>query len=127
MPAGTDRPPHARVDAFDGVGYADDGADLAVELQEGYELSPGVGPEPDDRRVAFFPLLAELDEPVQRVGLQRRRGGGLEVLRDRGPVLLGRVAERVAQKCTSCRRARIMPMWSRVPLRNRDFVPARSA
>jgi hypothetical protein len=98
VPAGIDRSPDAGVDALNGVGRADDRADLPVELQERHELGPGVGPEPGDSRVAFLPFLAELDEPVQRVGLGRRGVDGLEVLGDRGPVLLRRVAEGVAQQ-----------------------------
>jgi hypothetical protein len=52
---GVHSPPDARVDALNGIGRADDGADLTVELQEGHEFGPGVRPEPDDRQVALFP------------------------------------------------------------------------
>ena len=44
-----------------------DAADLVVELEEGGELRPGVGPQPDDGRVLAFPLGGELGE---------RDGGG---------------------------------------------------
>src|SRR3981081_1896403 len=54
-------------------------------------------------RVAFLPLLAELGEPVQ---CRLLRGSGVhrfEVLRDRRPVLSGRIAEAVAQQVKDTR------------------------
>lgn len=51
------------------------------------ELGSGVGPEPDDRGIAFLPFVAELGEPVQRRLLRRRAIDRLEVLGDLGPVL----------------------------------------
>jgi hypothetical protein len=77
--AGIDRTSDARVDALDGVGGADARADLAVELREGHEFGPRIGPQPDDRRVALLPFLAELDELVQGVGFRGRGVDGLEV------------------------------------------------
>src|SRR6266516_6118904 len=53
--AGLDRAAEAGVEAFDGVGGGDDGADLGVEVEEGDELGPGVLPQPDDGRVAGLP------------------------------------------------------------------------
>src|SRR5215472_18241473 len=69
-----------------------------VEGQERHEFGPGVLPQLDYRRVAGFPLLAELGEPVERPGLGRGGADGLEVFGDLRPVPLRCVFERIAQK-----------------------------
>jgi hypothetical protein len=61
--AGLDRPPVAGVEGLDGIGAAQDAADLDVVVQEGDELLPGVMPEPDDRRIPLAPPFGQL---VQR-------------------------------------------------------------
>lgn len=61
--ASVHRPADACVDALDGVGRADDGAYLAVELQEGHEFGPGVAPRNDLRPhgpIAILPLAVLL-------------------------------------------------------------------
>jgi hypothetical protein len=68
MAAGLDRPPVPGVQRLDGVGGADDLADLQVVVQERDELVPGVVPQPDDRRVPPAPGLGEV--------VERGPGGG---------------------------------------------------
>jgi hypothetical protein len=80
----------------DRVGGTNDRADFGVELEEGHELGPGVGPEPDDRGILGFPFLAELGEGVQRGGFRGRGVDGFEVAGDRRPVFLRGVFERIA-------------------------------
>lgn len=63
VPAGLDRPPVAGVEGLDGVGGADDAADLHVVVQERHELGPRVLPQPGDRRLLPAPLAGELGEP----------------------------------------------------------------
>ena len=53
---GPDRPMVAGIEGLDGVGQADDLADLNVVVQEGDELPPGVVPQPRDRRVGLAPV-----------------------------------------------------------------------
>src|SRR5215469_15051134 len=86
--AGVHRAAQPGVDRLDRVGRADHCPDLAVEGQERHEFGPGVLPQPDDRRVAFLPLAAELGEPVERVRFGRRVVDGLEVFRELCPVTL---------------------------------------
>jgi len=96
--AGLDRAAEPGVQRLDRVGGGDQRPDLGVEGQERGELGPGVLPQPDDGRVPFLPLAAELGEPVQRLGLGRGGVDRLEVLGDGGPVPLAGVAEAVAQQ-----------------------------
>lgn len=93
MSTGIDRPPDPRVDAVDRVGRADDSGDLAVELQEGHELSPGIGPQPDDRRISLLnstnrSRASDSDAAVQRPALPGSQALQ-DLLRDGGDGLLG--------------------------------------
>ena len=93
--SGLDRAADARVDRFDGVGRVGDPAYLGVEGREGNELSPGVGPQSDDRRVALAPGFGE---PVERGLLAGRGVDRFEVFGQLGLVLPGGVGERVPEK-----------------------------
>src|SRR5206468_3435873 len=82
MASGVDSAAQAGIQALDGVGGAYDPADLHVEGQERHHLRPGVGPQPDDRRVLALPLAGELGKRVEG-GLLRRCGvDRLEVFGD---------------------------------------------
>jgi hypothetical protein len=60
------------VQALDGVGGVHDGAQLDGVVEEGHELSPGLFPGVDHRRVAIAPGLGELGG-LQDLAHQRRR------------------------------------------------------
>src|SRR4051812_26381236 len=67
-------------------------------VEERHELRPGGAPQLADRRIRLAPLLLELLEPGQRLGLG---GGGVdraEVMGDLVPVLPRREPERVAEE-----------------------------
>jgi hypothetical protein len=64
MAAGVDRAPDPGVDGLDRVDGTNDRADLRVELEEGHELGPRIGPQPDNRRVFALPFLTEFGEGV---------------------------------------------------------------
>jgi hypothetical protein len=96
--AGLDRPANPGVDGLDGVGRADDAADLGAEAEERSELLPGVLPESDDRRILPAPGVGELGEPLECGLLGRRGADGLEHLGDLVPVLAGGTAEGVPQQ-----------------------------
>ena len=95
--AGANGTAETSIQAFDRVRSAQDLADLDVVVQERHELGPGIAPEPNHHRVGLAPLLSELFE--RSLGSLRSRGFGdrFQVRGDLGSVLLGRVAETVAQ------------------------------
>ena len=94
VPAGADGPADEGVDALDGVGGADDGADLGVEGQDRHELRPCLLPQPDDRRIPVAPSFGELGEPGPGSRLGRRGVDGLESFGDGVPVLPASIPKR---------------------------------
>jgi hypothetical protein len=60
VPAGSEALSVADVEAFDGVGGADDPPDLDAEVEEGHELRPARAPEPGDGRTEGVLALGEL-------------------------------------------------------------------
>jgi hypothetical protein len=96
VPPGLDRSAEPGAQAFDRVGRADDSADLRVEVEEGRELCLGVVPQLDDRWIAVFSRVTELDEPVKRSGLRGRLVDGLEIAGDPRPILGAGIPKAVA-------------------------------
>ena len=97
MTAGVDRPPDPSINRLNRVGGANDRADLGIELEKRHELRPRVRPQPDDRGILALPFLTELSEGIQRSSFRRRSVDWLEIFRDRRPVLLRGILERIAQ------------------------------
>jgi hypothetical protein len=96
--AGLDRAPVAGVEGLDGVGGADDLADLDVVVQEGDELAPGVLPEPDDGAVPLSPPVRQLVERCPgRLGAHRRVDGP-GIAAQGVPVALGGQVEGIADE-----------------------------
>ena len=93
--AGANGPAETSIQVLDRVRRSQDLADLDVVVQERHELGPSIAPEPNHRRVGLAPLLSEL------LGYSLGSRGFVDrfqVRGDLGPVLLGRVAETVAQQ-----------------------------
>ena len=96
--AGADGALESRVERFDGVGRADHAPDLHVIVQERYEPFPRVHPQPADRGISRLPLVQHRVAGRRRGGGARRGVDGFDIAFDGVPVLLRRVAERVAQQ-----------------------------
>ena len=95
---GANSPAETSIQALDHVRRAQDLGDLDAVVQGRHGLGPGTAPEPDSRRVGLAPLLSDLlgrslGSLHSRICVDR-----FQVRGDLRPLLLGHVAETVAQQ-----------------------------
>ena len=85
-----DRPPVPRIQGLNGVGRTQNSPYLGVVIEELDEFLPGIGPQPDDRRIRLAPSLGEIVESCQSCRLGRGRIDRLEIVLERVQMLMTR-------------------------------------